>query len=146
MFDSFSHFSKTALQIRIDFSSMKIMDFGSSSISRYELVDIYIEPKDSAWNLGFNNPTVPVPAFFNGTVLEKIYSEGQKERAYAIELAEDQEEWIKSGSQERWDALSPDEQFEHWEEFHERCLVGTADEMTFYDLMMSIHQIGYVGH
>ncbi len=78
MFDTFSKFSLWALNIRIEFSTMKIMDIGSSYESRYESTDIDIDPKDSAWNLGFHHPDAAVPSVFSETVLEKIFKDGQK--------------------------------------------------------------------
>lgn len=146
MFDAFSKLTEAALSIRIEFSCMKYLDSGSPFLSRYECSDIDIEPKEAAWTLGFDHFGEPVPIFFMGTVLESVYVEGQRAGAYDSDLSEEIESRLRAGSQENWDTLSPDEQDAHWDEFHERCLTGTADDMTFYDLMMSIHQIGYVGH
>ncbi len=51
-----------------------------------------------------------------------------------------------SGSQEEWDALSTAEQEAQWDEFHDLCARGIADEMYFYQVMMNKHMVGYVGH
>ena len=62
---------------------------------------------------------------------------------------EDRQECIEpqeTGSLEEWDALSAEEQASQWEDFHDRCTLGIADEMHFYRVMMNKHLVDYVGH
>lgn len=47
---------------------------------------------------------------------------------------------------EEFNALSEVEQNEQWEDFHSKCAEGTADNMYFYDVLMSQWLVGYVGH
>lgn len=51
-----------------------------------------------------------------------------------------------TGSREEWDALSSAEQESQWEDFHDRCALGIADDMYFYMVMMDMHLVGYAGH
>ena len=51
-----------------------------------------------------------------------------------------------TGSQEEWEALSSAEQESQWDDFHDRCALGMADDMYFYRVMMNMHLVGYVGH
>ena len=62
--------------------------------------------------------------------------------------AEQQEDFEPAviGSREEWDALSSAEQDGQWEDFHDRCALGIADDMYFYRVMMNMHLVGYVGH
>lgn len=48
--------------------------------------------------------------------------------------------------EQEWDAMTPEEQEEQWESFHEENAAGTADNLYFYEVMMARHLVGYVGH
>ena len=50
------------------------------------------------------------------------------------------------GSQEEWEALSSADQESQWDDFHDRCARGIADDMYFYRVMMNKHLVGYAGH
>ncbi|WP_243374556.1 hypothetical protein [Geotalea sp. SG265] len=49
------------------------------------------------------------------------------------------------GTEEEFNGLTFEAQEEYWEEFHQHNLQGTADDLYFYPVMMSIHLQGYVG-
>lgn len=51
-----------------------------------------------------------------------------------------------TGTQEEWHALTKEQQDVEWDNFHDLCAQGIADEMYFYDVMMKMHLVGYVGH
>ncbi len=53
---------------------------------------------------------------------------------------------VTTGSREEWNALSSVEKATEWEDFHDRCALGVADDMYFYRVMMKMHLVGYVGH
>lgn len=50
------------------------------------------------------------------------------------------------GTEEEWNALSREQQDVQWETFHELNVLGTADNMYFYKVMMKEFLVGYVGH
>ena len=47
---------------------------------------------------------------------------------------------------EDFNALPEETQHALWEEFNERNLQGTADDMPFYQVLMNDFLVGYVGH
>lgn len=51
-----------------------------------------------------------------------------------------------SGSLDEWHALTEEEQSLEWDNFHDLCAQGIADEMYFYRVLMDMHLVGYVGH
>lgn len=79
--------------------------------------------------------------YLEGTPLQVEYVAG----GYFAPSQHDERE-CNSGTLREWKALPENEREEHWENFHEQCLQGTADDMYFYDVMMRIFLVGYVGH
>lgn len=93
-----------------------------------------------AHSLGYSHSDAPSPSIlFRGTVLANHYSAGAY--CHYLHCTND-----NVGTQEEWDALTLDQQFSEWEEFHELCMIGVADEMYFYEVLMRQHLVGYVGH
>ena len=76
---------------------------------------------------------------------ENLLVEGWVEGKADAERQEDIQLYA-SGSVDEWHALSSAEQIAEWEEFHDRCALGIADDMYFYHVMMNMHLVGYVGH
>lgn len=104
---------------------------------------------EHAHTIGFN-------AYFSNAEMPSMFTQSQ-EKLLAQGWAEgkddaERQEYLRAevegsiGSHEEWDALSSDEQDAHWDEFHDRCALGVADEMYFYRVMMNKHMVGYVGH
>ena len=47
---------------------------------------------------------------------------------------------------DEWTALTVEEQSAEWDSFHEANMIGIADDLYFYDAMMALYLIDYVGH
>lgn len=50
------------------------------------------------------------------------------------------------GSEAEWDALGEAAKEAEWEEFSEKNMLGIADEMYFFEVLLERHMVGYVGH
>lgn len=124
-----------SLNIRCAFSLARLLAVGED---REELESLLIDdgPKSDAFSLGLSSSNDDVPPLFLGTPLAFAWQCGRDERV-------DQE--VSVGSREEWETLSQAEQCAEWEDFHDRCRAGTADEMYFYSVMMDMHLVGYVG-
>lgn len=72
----FSEIFYRSLEIRVEFSSMRMLDLGINE-DNYSSLRCDIEPKESAFRLGFSFPTHPVPPVFKGTVLHSFFLSGQ---------------------------------------------------------------------
>lgn len=72
----FSEIFYLSLQIRIEFSTMKMLDIGIND-ENYSSLRCDIEPKERAFSLGFSFPDHPVPPVFKGTVLHSFFLNGQ---------------------------------------------------------------------
>lgn len=73
----FSEIFYRSLEIRVEFSSMKMLDLGINE-ENYSSLRCDIEPKESAFLLGFSFPTHAVPDVFKGTVLHSFFLSGQE--------------------------------------------------------------------
>ncbi|MDN7445575.1 hypothetical protein QZM64_41155 [Burkholderia cepacia] len=79
-----------------------------------------------------------VPTWFIGTPLARAWEAGAASRSECAEYRE--------GTQEEWDAMSPEAQSASWDSFHEQCARGVGDSHRFYNLLMKEWMVGYVGH
>lgn len=82
--------------------------------------------------------TGAVPSWFVGTPLAKAWHAGEDLRCKC--------EMYRGGTQEEWDALSPEEQSASWDSFHDLCASGVGERHHFYELLMKEWMVGYVGH
>jgi len=103
-----------------------------------DISDIEIE----AYFLGMESPfSEVIDNYFQGTTLQALYRDGN---VYSDCKVRDEEQAY--GTEEEWSALSSKERRREWEEFHELCAKGTADDMYYYRVMMGISMANYVGH
>ncbi|PNE59776.1 hypothetical protein A8H39_01105 [Paraburkholderia fungorum] len=82
--------------------------------------------------------TGTVPFWFAGTPLATAWNAGADFRCEC--------EMYRGGTQEEWDALSPEEQSASCDSFHDLCASGVGERHHFYDLLMKKWMVGYVGH
>lgn len=132
-----SHQFSTAIDLRIEFALNLIFSkYGlNPDIEDYEITN-------EAWILGEAYPySDGIRKIFTGSPLEEMYVSAHEEAE-----ARQSEYEQSNGSKEEWDALSAEEQYEQWDNFHDLCTLGIADVLYFYRVMMNMHLEGYVGH
>lgn len=98
-----------------------------------------------AYDLGFlsNHSNDPIsPLLAHESVLICEWESGKRAAAHSDLL----DSLYPVGTEEEWNALSDEDKAEVWEEFHSLCAIGIGDTMYFYDVLMNLHQVGYVGH
>lgn len=120
-----------------------LKSLGEEEEAENEMLMAYEHAHSIGFNAYFSN--TKMPSLLNQ---EQTLAQGWREGKDDAERLEDLQAEVEGsiGSREEWDALSSDEQDAHWEEFHDRCALGVADEMHFYHVMMNMHLVGYVGH
>lgn len=127
-------------EIRVAFAHAKLLAVLSAQQSEDAIEDV----ASKAEHLGYSDYLQgehAVPAMFQGEAdLSSAWEYGQ-DAALNRELVEQSQ-----GTRAEWDALSPEEQFAEWDGFHDACALGVADDLYFYQVMMSMHLVGYVGH
>lgn len=103
--------------------------------------------KTKAYKLGKASVSGDLPALLNVGDLASAWQLGAQDASeYREYLAKKADQDPDFGTQEEWAALSDAERAEEWNEFHERCEAGVADDMYFYHVMMATFLVGYVGH
>ncbi len=134
-----SLFSK-ALDIRSDYGLVKVLMASGIAVPNPQVSFDLVDVKTEAYLLGMEYAFQDMPLLFSGTSLADSWECGKEYRErYCDDLP-------VFGTEEEWQALSSDQQNEEWDEFHDRCAIGTADDMYFYSVMMNKFLVGYVGH
>lgn len=133
MSSSISAFS-AALQLRCDLAIITLCRKHGLPVP-YEESDVAVEAYVLGLSCSNDEPSPPI--LFRGTPIAKSYAAG---------VLHGQSPSDNVGTQEEWDALSFDEQMREWDTFHDFCMLGIADEMYFYGILMSKHLVGYVGY
>lgn len=94
-----------------------------------------------AYVLGFSSePSKAVSILFDGSPLLASYEAG-------LISAQSMKNLKNSiGTKEEWDALSDETKVDELDRFQALCITGGADEMYFYDVIMTEFLKSYAGH
>lgn len=135
------HFSK-ALDARVCLAMSRVHE------DKDEAENLELRARLHAFDLGwisYHNED-QLSALLDGEpILVEEWSHGREE-AEAYEALSERNGTSEYGSEAEWELLTQHEQSEEWEQFHDLCSLGIADEMYFYPVLSNIHMVGYVGH
>jgi hypothetical protein len=129
------------LAIQTKFKLMMSLIFIKHGVASSEDELLVSDANLQAYQMGYgSNFSTEIADYFEGTTLKDQYLSGHSD------FEDHLDNLSPCGSVDEFNALSEEDRSKEWDEFHSRCVEGTADEMYFFDVMMKQWQVNHEGH